>query len=111
VLDAATEVRAHGDRFTAYDAPVPGSPWLRDAAATLTQHEAFDCARALAASQGLATGARVLLPVAAGRIDLATAVAALALPLVLDGSVVLLADPAADLSRTAESERCTDVLA
>lgn len=108
VLDAALEVRAHGDRFAAYDDVEPSTEWLEVSGRTLGQAEALEAAAALAAGHGLAEGGRLL--VTASRLDERAALALVAVPLVLHGSVVLLDDPA-DATRVAEVERCDAVLA
>jgi uncharacterized protein (TIGR03089 family) len=109
LLDAAVEVRAHGDRFTPYD-DVPGDAgWIAWDDRTWTQATALAEAGLLADSIGLAAGGRVLCD--ATRTDARSAVlAVLALPLAVGGSVVLLADPDADVDATAVRERCTAVL-
>lgn len=107
VLDAAVEVRAHGDRFAPTYRVSGDDPWLRVADRTLTQAEALDEALALAASLGAAAGSRVLVaaPLPAALLALA------ALPLAADVAVVLLTDPAADVPAVAEREGCATVLA
>jgi uncharacterized protein (TIGR03089 family) len=107
VLDAAVEVRMHGDRFTPSYRVSGDDPWLRCADRTLTQAEALDEALALAASLGAAPGSRVLVTA-----PLPEALLALvALPLAADVAVVLLADPAADPAVVAGREGCATVLA
>jgi uncharacterized protein (TIGR03089 family) len=106
LLDAAVEVRAHGDRFTPY-AEVPGaSPWITVGPRTWTQTDALADAAAISARLGLRDGGRLLCDVTADDAWLAT----LAIPLTVAGSVVLLADPAADVDAVAERERCDAVL-
>ena len=107
VLDAAVEVRAHGDRFTAYRPATGDDVWLRHAGRTLTQSEALAEAGRLAASIGAVPGSRVLVTAALPEALLAL----LALPLAADVAVVLLADPAADAAAVAEREGCASVLA
>ena len=108
LLDAAVEVRAHGDSFTPY-AEVPGdSPWIVAGDRAWTQTDALDDAVAVAASVGLAVGGRLLCDVTTARGD--AVLAMLAVPLALGGSVVLLADPASDVDAVAARERCTAVL-
>lgn len=107
LLDAATEVRAHGDRFTPY-AEVPGeSPWLVLGEGSRTQTQALADGAALADGVGLTPGGRLL-------VDLAHTsdpwLAVLAVPLAMAGSVVLLADDAADVEQVAAAERCDAVL-
>jgi uncharacterized protein (TIGR03089 family) len=109
VLDAAVEVRAHGDRFAASYRPASDDPWLRLEDHAWTQSSALQAASDLAGSAGARTGSRVLLAPAAAH-DVA-ALALLALPLALDGAVVLLTDPGADPARVAEQERCDTLLA
>jgi uncharacterized protein (TIGR03089 family) len=108
VSDAALEVRAHGDRFSAIDPPGTASPWLRLGTRTWTQGEALEAAVALADTLEVAPGGRLLC---ARPLDETSALAALALPLAVGGSVVLV-DPtmAADsdaLAAIADRERCT----
>jgi uncharacterized protein (TIGR03089 family) len=108
VLDAATEVRMHGDRFTPYGDVVPTTSWLTVDDTSWTQSEALDAAAALADGLGLTTGGRLL--VAATGIDAETVLALVAVPLSLHGSVVLLSDPTASTDALAASERCDAVL-
>ncbi len=108
LLDAAVEVRAHGDVFTP-DADVAGSaPWLRADSRGWTQDEALHAAVALADRHGLARGDRLLVPSDAEPDGL---LALLALPLGIDGAVVVLRDPEADPAEVARTERCARVLA
>jgi len=107
VLDAAVEVRSHGDRFTAYHRVGGDDPWLRYASRTWTQAEALAEAADLARALGAAPGSRVL--VTAGFPD--ALLALLALPLAADAAVVLLADPDADAAAVAAREGCAAVLA
>jgi uncharacterized protein (TIGR03089 family) len=107
LLDAAVEVRAHGDRFTPYS-DVPGaSPWIVLGTRTWTQEAALADAAALAGQVGLLEGGRLLCRVtgAAG-----AWLATLAVPLAVAGSVVLLADAEADVEAVAARERCDAVL-
>ena len=107
LLDAAVEVRAHGDSFTPY-AAVPGdSPWIVAGDRAWTQTAALDDAVAVATSAGLSAGGRLLCDVTTAR---DAVLAMLAVPLALGGSVVLLADPASDVDAVAARERCTAVL-
>ncbi len=107
LLDAAVEVRAHGDVFAPY-AEVPGdSPWIVAGERAWTQAAALDDAAAVAAAAGLGPGGRLLCDVTTAR---DAVLAMLAVPLALGGSVVLLADPASDIADVAERERCTAVL-
>lgn len=107
VLDAAVEVRAHGDRFAASHRVAGSDPWLRSAGRTLTQGEALEEALALAARLGAVPGSRVLVTA-----PLPDALLALvALPLAADVAVVLLADPGADADAVAAREGCATVLA
>lgn len=108
VLDAATEVRMHGDRFTPYGDVVPTTQWLTVDDTSWTQSAALEAAAALADVLGLTPGGRLL--VAATGIDPQIALALVALPLVLRGSVVLLTDPTASTDALAASERCDAVL-
>ena len=108
VLDAAIEVRMHGDRFTPYGDVVPTTQWLTVDDTSWTQSAALEAAAALADVLGLTPGGRLL--VAATGIDPQMALALVALPLVLRGSVVLLTDPTASTDALAASERCDAVL-
>lgn len=110
VLDAAVEVRAHGDRFTAYAPPAPQTPWLVDGDWAWTHAQALDAMHDYAAGLGLPTGARVLLRATGATTDYRTAGALLALPLVLDGSVVLVTDPDLDVDAAARAEHCDAAL-
>jgi len=106
LLDAAVEVRAHGDRFTPYAVVLGDSPWISVGPRTWTQTDALADAAAIAERLGLRDGGRLLCAVTADDAWLAT----LAIPLAVVGSVVLLADPAADVEAVAERERCDTVL-
>ena len=107
LLDAAVEVRAHGDAFVAYG-EVPGdASWLRSGDRTWTQAEALLESVGIATAAGLAAGGRLLYDATTAR---DAALAMLAVPLAVGGSVVLLADPAADADAVAADERCTAVL-
>ncbi len=109
VLDAATEVRAHGDRFTPYEVITGDTPWLRLGDRTWTQSEALEDARRLAGSLGLGGGGRLLC---ARALDDVAALALLAVPLAIGGSVVLLDDSAGvvDAEAVAVRERCEAIL-
>jgi uncharacterized protein (TIGR03089 family) len=108
VLDAATEVRMHGDRFSPYDDVLPTTPWLELDGSTWTQQQALEAAAGLAGDLGLATGGRLLL--AATEVDATTVLVLAALPLALRGSVVLLTDRGTAPDRVAAAERCDAVL-
>jgi uncharacterized protein (TIGR03089 family) len=115
VLDAALEVRVHGDRFTAYDDVTGGSSWLRIGDRAWTQSAALEDAAGLAASLGLTSGGRLLCTRA---LDEVSALALLAVPLAVGGSVVLLDATSADgsllddagIAAVADRERCDAVL-
>jgi uncharacterized protein (TIGR03089 family) len=107
VLDAATEVRAHGDRFTARADVSGASPWLRLGGRTWTQAQALEDAARLAGTLGLAQGKRLLC---ARALDEVSVLALLAVPLAVAGAVVLLGDPAADVDAVAARERCDAIL-
>jgi uncharacterized protein (TIGR03089 family) len=107
LLDAAVEVRAHGDRFTPYADVLGDSPWIVDGARTWTQTHALADAAAVAEHVGLRPGGRLLCDV---RTAADAWLASLAVPLAVAGSVVLLADPEADLEAVASGERCDAVL-
>jgi hypothetical protein len=108
VLDAAIEVRMHGDRFTPYGDVLPTTPWLTVDGTSWTQSETLDAAADLADGLGLASGGRLLVTGTA--IDAQTALALVAVPLVGLGSVVLLTDPTVSADALASSERCDAVL-
>jgi uncharacterized protein (TIGR03089 family) len=107
VLDAAHEVRAHPDTFTPYDVITGDDPWLREVRTQWTQDEALSAARRLAHDLRLEQGGRLLCT---RTLDDVSVLALLALPLAIDGSVVLLTDPDADPITVAHSERCQAVL-
>ena len=107
VLDAAGEVRAHGDRFVPYDDVTGATPWLARRGRTWTQAQALADAEALAASLGLPEGGRLLVTGSAA--DDRALLALLAVPLALRGSVVLLSG-AAPVGEVAAAERCDAVL-
>lgn len=110
VLDAALEVRVHGDRFTPYDDVTGDSPWLRLGDRTWTQSAALEDAAVLASSLGLMSGGRLLCT---RGLDEVSALALLAVPLTVGGSVVLLDATgldAAGIAAVAERERCDAVL-
>ena len=108
MLDAAVEVRAHGDRFTAYDEDLGDSQWLVVGDRVWTQSTALGDAAALAERVGLPAGGRLLCDVTTSP---DAVLALLAVPLAVGGSVVLVADPHADLEAVAARERCDAVLA
>jgi uncharacterized protein (TIGR03089 family) len=110
VLDAAVEVRAHGDRFTAYAPPGATTPWLVDGDREWTHAEALEAMRDQASSIGLPDGGRLLLRAVLATTDHRTATALVALPLATGGSVVLLTDPTADADQVAASEHCDAAL-
>lgn len=93
VDDAAVAVRAHGDVFTAYDPPSPGSAWLVHDGGVVTQEDAVRLARATADRLGLAAGGRLLVAATAPRVGVELALAVVALPLACSVSVVLATDP------------------
>lgn len=110
VLDAAVEVRSHGDRFAAYAPPSATTPWLVDGDWEWTHAEALDAMADLATGLGLPDAGRILVRSTAARTDYRTAGAMVALPLALGGSVVLLTDVDADVDAVAERERCDAAL-
>ncbi len=115
VLDAAVEVRAHGDRFVAYAPPTSSTPWLMSGSvpgsgAGLTQGDALEAAQEMSTRIGSTAGARVLVRVGGDPVDVRAALALVALPLLVDGSVVLLADLDADVAAVVAGERCDAVL-
>jgi hypothetical protein len=79
-------------------------------AAVRTQEAALADARDLAATLSLPDGARLLCPVSERYADPRVALALLALPLAVGGSVVLLDDASADVGSVADVERCDAVL-
>jgi len=110
VLDAAVEVRAHGDRFTAYDDVTGDSPWLRLGQRRWTQAAGLAEGSELAAMLGLRPGGRLLC---ARSLDATSVLALLAVPLATGGSVVLVEDAAlsdADLEAISTSEHCDAIL-
>jgi uncharacterized protein (TIGR03089 family) len=107
VLDAAVEVRAHGDRFTPGPGVTAKTLWIRWGESDLTQSDALGAGAALATALGVAHGGRLLC---ARPLDAESLLALLALPLAVSGSVVLLADPDADPVAVAASERCVAIL-
>ena len=110
VLDAAVEVRAHGDRFSAYDPPTSSTSWLVDGDWAFTQAEALEAGRELARGFGVPDGGRVLVRSLQPEARYRFAAAVLGLPLAVDGSVVLVTDPAADIADVAARERCDAAL-
>ena len=110
VLDAAVEVRAHGDRFVPYSPPSATTPWLVDGDWEWTQEQALDAMRDLATGFGLPEAGRVLLRATGPRTDYRTAGALVALPFVTTGSIVLLTDDSADPDAVAHSEHCDAAL-
>jgi uncharacterized protein (TIGR03089 family) len=107
--DFALEVRAHGDRFTPYQAPDPAAPGLRIGALELPLGGLTDTARELADRLGMTAGDRVM-------VDERTAteagpVAWLLAPLVAGASLVLCRNPIPDvLAHRAATERVTATL-
>jgi uncharacterized protein (TIGR03089 family) len=110
VLDAAMEVRSHGDRFAAYDPPSASTTWLVDGDWSWTNAEALDAGRELAGGFGVPDGGRVLVRSVRASTGYRFAGAVLAMPLAIDGSVVLLTDPAADVAAVVDAERCDAAL-
>jgi len=106
VLDAAVEVRAHGDRFAAYSPPADTTPWLVDGDWAWTQAEALDAMADLASGLGLPASGRILVRAVGDRTDYRTAGALVAMPMATAGSIVLLTDEDADVDAVAASERC-----
>ena len=107
VLDAATEVRAHGDQFTSAGDITGNSAWLRFGARIWTQAQALEEATLLADSVGLTSGQRLLC---ARPLDEVSVLALLAVPLAVAGAVVLLGDASADIEAVASRERCDAIL-
>ena len=109
VLDAALEVRAHGDRFTAYEPPRGDSPWFVDGDRESTQQQSLEAGMGAAQGLGLRDRGRLLVRSTGTRTSYAFALAVLALPLAIDASVVLVTDATADVDELAERERCDAV--
>jgi uncharacterized protein (TIGR03089 family) len=107
ILDVAHEVRAHGDRFVPSVPVTVDDEWLEHAGAHWTQPAAFAEARGLAERLGLPPGGRLLC---ARRLDDVSMLALLALPLAVDGAVVLLTDPDVDPVAVADREGCHAIL-
>jgi uncharacterized protein (TIGR03089 family) len=110
VLDAAVEVRAHGDSFAAYAPPGPTTAWLVDGDWEWTQAEALDAMSDLASGLGLPPAGRILVRATGSRTDYRAAGALVALPLATGGSVALLTDASADVDTVAAAERCDAAL-
>jgi len=108
LLDAAVEVRAHGDRFTPHDEVLGSAEWLVAGDRSWTQASALAEAASLARDAGLRAGGRLLCDVT---VSAHAVLAMLAVPLAVGGSVVLVADPQADREDVAARERCDVVLA
>jgi uncharacterized protein (TIGR03089 family) len=108
LLDVATEVRAHGDRFASYGDVTAATTWLASGERSWTHLEALEEARAAADRLGLGENGRLL--VVATELDATTVLALVAVPLAVRGSVVLLTDGAASTEQVAEAERCEAVL-
>lgn len=106
VGEAAVEVRAHGDVFVPYPEPGPDDLALQVGPDALTAAEVTDQAAALATQAGLATGGRLLTVRPAT--DLTGVLALLAVPLAVDGSVVIAVE--ADLERLHATEAPTATL-
>ena len=101
--DVTLAVRQQPDAYL-FEPPSGDLPALACAGSTMSQQEVFDVARTRAADWGLGAGGRLL---ASDGIDLMDGwLAALAVPLVADGSVVL-ARGIADIDRLIEQERIT----
>ena len=101
--DVTLAVRQQPDAYL-FEPPSGDLPALTRAGSTMSQQEVFDVARTRAADWGLGAGGRLL---ASDGIDLVDGwLAALAVPLVADASVVL-ARGIADIDRLIEQERIT----
>jgi len=107
LLDAAVEVRAHGDRFTPYETVSGDTDWLAFDGRVLTQVQALMEGASIAERVGLRGGGRLLCDVTTST---EAVLAMLAVPLAVAGSVVLVADPGSDLDAVAAHERCDAVL-
>lgn len=107
VLEAAVEVRAHGDVFVPYAEPDDDDPALQVAAAELSAADVMDHAATLATALGLTRGGRLLTSRPA--VDLTGVLALLAVPLAVAGSVVIAVDQ--DLDRLHATEATTATLA
>ncbi len=106
VLDHALEARAHGDVFTpGPDATADDVALVLPDGTALSQRETLTAARELAERSGLPVGGRLLT--ARGPDTADGLLAALAVPIAVSGSVVLVAagDPATAVSRLSEVAR------
>ena len=110
VLDASVETRRHGDVFLAYAPAGPHDTWLVCGDWSWTQSQALAAAAELASGFGVGVGHRVLVRTSSTHVDQRFLAAVVAMPIVTDGSVVLLTDPDADASDVASRERCEDAL-
>ena len=105
VTEAAVAMRGHPDTFTPYDPIDTGSPLLSSGDDVLTQGEVMDAASRLLSDRGVGAGDRIAIVDP----DPAADVLALAGPLVVRSSAVLIAHPdAGDLPATLREE---DVIA
>lgn len=110
VSDYALEVPAQPDRFVPSGPDEPAEPALDDGTTVRTQGGLVELARDRVISSGLPVGGRVLRQAAA--LDLGVLLDLLLVPLVTDGSAVLVRGPADDASiaRLAATERVDRVL-
>ena len=111
VLDHATEVRLHGDSFVPAPWPSPRDPAVRwPGGAVWSQEDVLAQAREAATRVGLADGGRLLTVADPAWPD--GLLALLAVPLVVGGSVLVVAhEDVARREARVESERVTGVLA
>jgi len=110
VLDYALEAPAQPDRFVPYGPDDPAEPAVDAGGTVHTQGGLGELARDRAASSGLVDGVRLLRR--GDGLDLGVLLDLLLVPLVTDGSAVLVRGPADDgrLSRLVETERVDRVL-
>jgi uncharacterized protein (TIGR03089 family) len=109
VLDAAMEVRAHGDRFIAYDPPRGDTPWFVDGDRESTQQQSLENGVVAARGLDLRDRGRLLVRSTQARASYGFVLAALAIPLAIDAGVVLVTDATADIDELAEREHCDAV--
>ena len=101
VTDAAVAMRTHPDTFSPWEQPDASAPLIRREGASLTHGDVMDEARAALTTRGVPEGDRFALISP----DPATDLLALAGPLVLGASVVLVAHPeSGDLTVTLREE-------
>jgi len=109
VLDYTDEVRVHGDQFVAPADPSADDPALHVDGSTWTHAELVNAVRTLTTRFDIPHGARLMTTAPCDGSDRLDAIlAAIVTPLVLDGSVVMCANPdTALLPGRAEAEHVT----